>query len=196
MGAVTCATERDSVATSPLSGLLSPLVTSLWLVACVVVWLGGAPAPPAAAHASLVSSDPAEAGLVEVLPSRAVLSFSGRIVEVHEVAVTGPGGDVVNGAATYDGAEVRQNLWAGPDGDYVMTYDVVAADGHEISGEVHFEVGALSAPAAAAAGGDSTGAAAGPWATRPGVLLPVGAVLVAAAAALGVARRRRAAGRP
>ncbi len=184
------------VAMSPLSRGLLPLVMVVWWG----VWLGGAPAPPAAAHAALVSSDPAEASLVETLPSRAVLSFSSPILEVHELTVTGPDGDVVNGEATLAEAEVRQNLWAGPDGDYVMVYDVVAADGHEISGEVRFEVGALSAPAGAAGGldGSAEGSeegseggreAAGPWAERS---LLLAAALVVLGGLVLVHRRRAA----
>ncbi|NPC96206.1 copper resistance CopC family protein [Nocardioides sp. zg-DK7169] len=162
----------------------------------LVAWLAWLPVPPAAAHASLVSSDPAEAGLLETLPSRAVLTFDSAITEVHALAVTGPDGDVVNGAATYDGAEVRQNLWAGPDGDYVMSYDVVAADGHEISGEVRFEVGPLPVPAGGA--GAASGAAATEesrtW-ERPGFLLvPAGLTLAAVASVAVLARRRRSAG--
>jgi len=171
------------------------LLVTAWLVASSA-WL---PAPPAAAHASLVSSDPAEASLVETLPSRAVLSFNSRIEEVHELTVTGPDGDVVNGEATLAEAEVRQNLWSGPDGDYVMAYDVVAADGHEISGEVRFEVGPISSPASADGGSDggSDGGADGsdaggtrPWEERS-LLLAVGMVVLGTGG-LALVRRRRA----
>ncbi len=158
--------------------------------AAVVVLLGWAPVAPAAAHDELLTSDPSESGLVEVLPSRAVLTFTGPVGEVHEVTVTGPGGSVVNGDPTSAGAEVRQNLWAGPDGDYTMTYEVVSADGHEITGEVQFQVGAgaepgvdeASAPTSAGAGGDD----------GPGdVLLPVAVVVAGSAVALALRHRRR-----
>lgn len=157
-------------------------------LAAVVVLLGWAPVAPAAAHDELLTSDPSESGLVEVLPSRAVLTFTGPVSEVHEVTVTGPDGSVVNGEPTSTGMEVRQNLWAGPDGDYTMTYAVLSADGHEITGEVQFQVGAgaepgvdeASAPTSSEGGGDGPG----------GVLLP-GAVVVACSAGALVLRRRR-----
>ncbi|MQW74984.1 LPXTG cell wall anchor domain-containing protein [Nocardioides sp. dk4132] len=196
MGLVISATDHDGAALSPLfrALVLPPLVLAVWLLVWLVVWLGGAPAPPAAAHASLVSSDPAEASLVETLPSRAVLSFTSPILEVHELTVTGPDGDVVNGEATLAEADVRQNLWAGPDGDYVMVYDVVAADGHEISGEVRFEVGPLAAQAPAASGPDGSDAT-GPrlWEQPSPLLLAAGLVVLGVGGSVLV-RRRRASG--
>lgn len=149
--------------------------------------LGVVPAPPASAHDELVSSDPAESSVVETLPSRATLVLSGRVRKVRSVTVTGPDGDVANGKATFRDDEVRQNLWAGPDGEYVLAYDVVSADGHQVTGEVHFEVGPVSGPT------DS-----GPRATveqdagggTRGILL-LGAALLAGVGGLVVLRRRR-----
>ena len=65
------------------------------------------------------------------MPSRAFLTFSDAIIEVHEVTVVGPEGSVTNGDPTSVGAEVRQTLGAGPDGAYTMDYYVVSADGHD-----------------------------------------------------------------
>ncbi len=151
-------------------------------------------ASPATAHDELVASDPAESGLVEALPSRAVLMLSGPISEVHEVTVTGPDGSVVNGDPSFNGAEVRQNLWAGPDGEYVMTYEVVSADGHDVRGEVHFEVGSLSAPSDDETAGSEASAASdsGWWDGGGDVMVPVALILLAGAAALVLSRRKRA----
>ncbi|GAA1921927.1 copper resistance CopC family protein [Nocardioides hwasunensis] len=158
----------------------------LTVVGLLLVW---APVPPAAAHDELLYSDPSESGVLEVLPSRAILTFTGPVAEVHEVAVTGPDGSVANGAATLRGAEVRQNLWAGPDGAYTLTYDVVSADGHEVAGEIRFQVGA------AVAAGEGAESASSPAASADGrpaaVVVPLAMVLVAGAGALLLWRRRR-----
>ena len=95
-------------------------------VAAVLCW---ATVPPAAAHDELLFSDPSDSGVLREMPSRAILTFTGPVAEVHEVTVTGPDGSVANGTATATGPEVRQNLWAGPDGAYTLTYDIVSSDG-------------------------------------------------------------------
>jgi methionine-rich copper-binding protein CopC len=164
-------------------------------VAVLAATLGWAAVPPAAAHDELVSSDPSESGVLTALPSRAILTFTGPVAEVHEVTVTGPDGSVTNGAATSTGPEVRQNLWAGPDGSYTMTYDVVSADGHEIAGEIRFEVGDA---AAASADDDGSGGSSAPDAARADgalrdVVVPASVVLLSAACALVIWQRRRAA---
>jgi len=169
-------------------------------LALVAALLGWAPAPPAAAHGELVSSDPSEGGQIEAMPSRAFLTFSDAILEVHEVTVVGPEGSVTNGDPTSVGAEVRQTLGAGPDGAYTMNYHVVSADGHEISGEIHFEVGALSVAAdGVTSGSDAAATSAGEdgfWEDGLDAALPVTLVLLAGAAALVLLRRQRLGRRP
>ncbi|WP_170219567.1 copper resistance CopC family protein [Nocardioides litoris] len=171
-------------------GVLRLLLAALLLVGSVL-----AGAAPAVAHEGLISSDPAEAGVVEELPSRAVLTFSGPPREVHELSLVGPEGSVTNGAATLVGAEVRQNLWAGPDGEYVLAYDVLSSDGHEVAGEVRFEVGPVSGVGASAPAADVAPAAARPgfWERRRGALVPIALVVLAGAAAVLVLRRSRSA---
>ena len=66
-------------------------------VAAVLCW---AAVPPAAAHEELLFSDPSESGVLRAMPSRAILTFTGPVAEVHEVTVTGPDGSVANGAPT------------------------------------------------------------------------------------------------
>ena len=132
------------------------------------------------------------------MPSRAFLTFSDAIAEVHEVTVVGPDGSVTNGDPTYAGAEVRQTLWAGPDGAYTMHYHVVSSDGHEISGEVDFEVGALSTTdhdattEAGAVGAAEPKAKDGSSEVGLDAALPVVLVLLGATVALGLLRRQRA----
>ena len=123
-------------------------------VAAVLCW---ATVPPAAAHDELLFSDPSESGVLRAMPSRAILTFTGPVAEVHEVTVTGPDGSIANGTPTATGPEVRQNLWAGPDGAYTLTYDVVSSDGHEMAGEIRFEVGDGTPDEVGAAASSSSG---------------------------------------
>ena len=164
--------------------------TLLLAVALVATVLGWTTPPLAAAHDDVEVSEPAEASLVEVLPSRAVLMLSGDVRKVRALTVTGPDGDVANGEPSFLGREVRQNLWAGPDGDYVMAYDLVSSDGHRVTGEIHFEVGPVSGPVdGAAAASDPSGS--GPLDGSRGVLA-AGVLLVVVAGGLVVVRRRLA----
>ena len=178
---------------APRRGLVTVVLSGL---AALLLWVP----PPASAHEELVSSDPSESGVLEALPSRAILTFSGAVAEVHEVTVTGPDGSVANGAATAVGAEVRQNLWAGPDGAYTLTYDVLSADGHEIAGEIRFEVGD-GLPAEVRAAGSSASSASTASeddsdGTLRGVVVPAAVVLLSGACALVIRQRRRTAREP
>jgi methionine-rich copper-binding protein CopC len=160
------------------------------LVTALVGWA----APPSAAHGALLFSDPPESGVLEKLPSRARLTFSDTIAEIREITVLGPGGSVTNGAPTSMGAEVTQTLWAGVDGEYVLEYFVVAADGHDVRGEVRFEV--ESGEAAAPSGGVADVSPAVTteeswWRRGRASVLPLGLVLTAAVAALALLHRRR-----
>jgi methionine-rich copper-binding protein CopC len=157
--------------------------------AAVLCW---ATVPPAAAHDELLFSDPSESGVLRAMPSRAILTFTGPVAEVHEVTVTGPDGSVANGTPTATGPEVRQNLWSGPDGAYTLTYDVVSSDGHEIAGEIRFEVGDGTPDeggAAAASSSDDDD----PDGVPRGIVVPAGVVLLSGACALAIRHRRRAA---
>jgi methionine-rich copper-binding protein CopC len=177
------------MSTAASRGVLVAVVLSG--LAALLVWV---PAPPAAAHEELLSSDPSESGVLEALPSRAILTFSGTVAQVHEVTVTGPDGSVANGEASAVGAEVRQNLWAGPDGAYTLTYDVLSSDGHEIAGEIHFEVGD-GAPAEVRAAATSESEDDSDETLR-GVVVPAAVVLLSGACALVIRQRRRTAREP
>jgi copper resistance protein C len=186
--------------TRPHRGAAASL--ALALVALALVVLGSVGAPPASAHAGLAFSDPPAAGIVEALPSRATLTFTTEVSSVEEIRITGPEGSVTNGSPSFSGAEVTQNLWAGPDGEYEMFYEVVGADGHDVVGELTFEVAPLStlegdAPATAAAGAaesaeveDAAPEAEGMGDRLRGVVVP--GLLVVLAGAVVVLRRRRA----
>jgi copper transport protein len=121
----------------------------------------GLGARPAAAHASLVSIDPADGARLDESPAVVTLTFSERVsVGLGGVRVLDSDGEpVTDGAASADGEVVEVALQADlPDGTYVVSYRVISADGHPVRGASIFGVGegALDAGAAGrvAGGGD------------------------------------------
>jgi methionine-rich copper-binding protein CopC len=129
----------------------------LGLAALVVL-----PLPPAAAHATLIDSDPKDGATVQTLPDQVRLEFSEEVGSPAFVDVTAADGtEVADGDPQVLGATVEAPLTAdGPAGTYTIAYRVVSADGHPISGELTFDVttgsagsavGSTDAPSPAAA---------------------------------------------
>jgi copper transport protein len=112
---------------------------ALLLVGLLSVWLvtGVLTAGPAAAHAELVSTSPAEGARLDAPPQQVTLTFSeGVSVAAGYARVLDAGGDRVDsGAPKVDGDELTIGLRSGlPDGGYLVTYRVVSADSHPIAG--------------------------------------------------------------
>jgi copper transport protein len=131
------------------------------LVVLVGGWLlaGVASAPPAAAHATLVSTDPAEGARLETAPAEVRLEFSeGVSLGAGYARVLSADGERVDtGSASVDGGIVTIPLRSGlSDGGYLVTYRVLSADSHPISGAFAFVVGDGELPAGAAAAGERT----------------------------------------
>lgn len=106
---------------------------------------------PAAAHAALISSDPADGATVGTPPRQIRLTFSQPVQESFStVTVTGPGGRRwQRGPARSDGAVVTVPLQPlRPAGRYIVAYRVLSADGHPVDGTIAFT---LTAPGPAAA---------------------------------------------
>lgn len=113
-----------------------------------------APAGPAAAHATLVSVDPADGARLDEGPDEVRLTFSERVsVSLGGVRVVAADGSRVDqGAARADGEVVSIGLPPDlPDGTYVITYRIVSADGHPVRGASVFGIGAAEVDVAAAA---------------------------------------------
>lgn len=106
--------------------------------------LAVAPVAPAAAHASLISSSPADGAVVEDAPDSVELTFSEAVASPAYVVVTDPHGRTVSvGEPQVADASVSQPTGQADDeGEYVVEYRVVSADGHPVSGSVSFTVGA------------------------------------------------------
>jgi copper transport protein len=108
--------------------------------------LVGAAAAPASAHASLVSSDPAEGAVLEEAPDTVTLTFDEPVSVVDDgiqaYDATGESLDIDAGARD---EVVTADLPGGlDDGTYIVAWRVVSSDGHPIAGSLTFHVGAPS----------------------------------------------------
>jgi len=191
------------------SRALLAVITALLAAAVGVV--------PAAAHAELVGSSPADGAELTSVPSEVVLTFSEPLLdEGLAVAATDEAGTTTRlTRAAVDGTRVVVP-WpeSAPAGTWRLAYRVVADDGHPIDGVITFTITVASptpttrpptvspsptpttgpptaspspSPAAAATAGGSG------W---PTALVAAALALVAVAAAALVARRRRKVGQP
>jgi len=124
---------------------------------CVVVY---GPVSLAQAHAQLIASDPADGARVTAVPAAVTLTFSDPIAaQFVRVQVATPAGAAPAGASTA-GPRVTITLPDRGPGAYTVTYRVVSADGHPVSGTLAFTVsGAPTASVSAAAPASATASA-------------------------------------
>lgn len=109
----------------------------------VLVFLTGS---PAAAHASLLSTDPKEGSVVQQVPDQIVLTFNEPIrLSTGGVTAFDPTGDdwEVDAQAQDNRLVVTPSSDPGQ-GTVVVAWKVISADGHEVSGALTFSVGAAS----------------------------------------------------
>jgi copper transport protein len=159
------------------------------LVAVAGLWLL-ATGPAAAAHASLLSSEPAGGSSLERAPAAVTLRFSEQPdPRLSTVRVLDSGGRVVAGGPARPVAgrpqELRLAVAGLPAGGYTVSWRIISAvDGHRTEGVFGFGVGAAGAPrlvvsraVAQVAGGHAPTplALAGRWAWYWGLALLVGA---------------------
>ncbi len=128
-------------------GRLRLAVVLAALAALVVVVVLVLAANPASAHAVLEGSNPEADSVLTTAPSEVDLTFNEPITLVPDsVRVFGPDGSQVDngvighhhGDAATASVELRPRL---PDGSYLVSYRVVSADSHPISGAYTFAVG-------------------------------------------------------
>ncbi|WP_436699364.1 copper resistance CopC/CopD family protein [Nocardioides sp. BYT-33-1] len=121
----------------------------LALVVAVLVVTGTvlATAGPASAHATLVSTDPAEGTVLAEAPSSVTFTFDEPVQLVPDgLLAFDAEGQRVDVEPSAKGAEVTGRLPGDlGDGTYVVTWRAVSADGHPIAGSLTFHVGAPSA---------------------------------------------------
>ncbi|MEV0585342.1 copper resistance protein CopC [Nonomuraea sp. NPDC050310] len=99
---------------------------------------------PAYAHAHLISTDPAQGAVLQTAPGRVRFTFDEAIRGVPGgVQVFGSQGEPVAAKPSVKGAELDV-VFSAPlgTGTTVITWRVVSADGHPISGALTFSVGA------------------------------------------------------
>ncbi|MFB6887925.1 FixH family protein [Kitasatospora sp. NPDC056327] len=126
-----------------IAGLLGVLGAVLALL------LGGA--GPAAAHATLQSSDPAQSSVLPTAPQTVTLTFSEAVsLSSDSVRVLDPAGRAVDSGspAHADGKDntARVGLGSGlADGTYTVAWRAVSEDSHPIGGAFTFSIGAPSA---------------------------------------------------
>lgn len=118
------------------------LLAVVLVAAAAVVGL----ATPASAHATLVSTDPAEGAVLPTAPGGVTFTFDEPVQLVPKgLLAFDASGDPVDIEASSSGTEVEGDLPDGlDDGTYVVTWRVVSADGHPIAGSLTFHVGAPS----------------------------------------------------
>ena len=108
----------------------------VFLAALVLFLMGSGPAD---AHASLVSTNPADGSRIATAPATVELTFS-EDVGSGFVAVTAPDGTKVKTSQAHiSGAQVHADLAASDQrGRYTVAYRVVSDDGHPVSGTFTF----------------------------------------------------------
>lgn len=98
--------------------------------------------PAAAAHDSLVSSDPEADASLEQAPEQITLSYSAEVLDLSTVVQVTDADDaeVGVGEPEIDGTDVTVDLPELPAGDYEVQWRVVSSDGHPIEGTFPFTV--------------------------------------------------------
>ncbi|QGG96510.1 copper resistance protein CopC [Actinomarinicola tropica] len=109
----------------------------------LVVVLGAA--GPAGAHAVLVGTDPAPGALLDAAPDAVEVTFDEPVtVDPSSIVVIDETGASVGGEPELDGATVRATVPADAQGWFAVSWRVVSADGHPLSGAWTYRVGAGS----------------------------------------------------
>ncbi|WP_328554604.1 copper resistance CopC/CopD family protein [Streptomyces sp. NBC_00358] len=127
---------------------IAPRFRTLLLLFLAVSGALLAGAAPASAHAALTGSNPTQGSVVDQAPTQVSLTFSEQVsLNNDSLQVLDPKGQRVDtggasdlGGDTY-GLKLRPGL---PDGTFTVTYQVVSADSHPVSGAFTFSVGAPS----------------------------------------------------
>ncbi|MEU5912783.1 copper resistance protein CopC [Micromonospora sp. NPDC047527] len=155
-----------------------------------VVALLIAPATPASAHAVLSRTSPAASAVVPSGPAEVVLTFSESVRKVPgKIRVIAPDGSRADrGEPSFDGGVVTIPVDpSGERGTYLVSFRVISADSHPVSGAFTYSVGAPSA-APVDSGADSradpvvgTAVKVARFLGYAGLVLLVGPVLVLAA---------------
>jgi methionine-rich copper-binding protein CopC len=151
-------------------------------------------AVPAYAHDQLVSSTPPDGASVPA-PRRVELVFSDVVLDRYgQLVVTGPDGRRYDRGAPHvlDNTIAVELAPLPVTGRYSAAYRIVSADGHPVTGQLHFTVTAITpgATAGAAEAPPAAGREAGSWPVPALLAAGVLAVVVLGAGTEAVRRRR------
>ncbi|MGC5567103.1 copper resistance CopC/CopD family protein [Streptomyces sp. FR-108] len=131
-----------------MSQTTAPRVRTLLLLLLAVTGALFAGAVPVSAHAALTGSDPQQGAVVAEAPAQVSLTFSEQVaMSDGSVRVLDPKGERVDTGKTsgQGGNTYAVKLHSGlPDGTFTVTYQVVSADSHPVSGAFTFSIGAPS----------------------------------------------------
>jgi methionine-rich copper-binding protein CopC len=107
-----------------------------------VCWLAGlVGAAPAAAHASLVRSSPADGSSLATAPRIVTLTFDEKIAMPSVIVVTdADGARVTRGKTSVADSTASTRVSIAASGDYTVAFRVVSADGHPVAGRLRFSV--------------------------------------------------------
>lgn len=126
----------------PIARTGARLCVTASLVAMALMLL----AVPSQAHSQEVASDPADKSKVAIVPPAVTITFNENVLGLGtKVLVTGPDGDVTEGAPTVTNNIVRQAISPdSPAGSYRVQWRATSADGHPVSGEFTFSATAAA----------------------------------------------------
>jgi len=147
----------------------------------------------AAAHSNWVETNPDHRATLPTLPPEATVTFGEAPVRA-DVVLTSPDGKTLTLKPQIVGSVVKVRLPSnGPRGEYELSYRVVSADGHPVSGSATFTVTTGPAPSTTTPEGStvSTPAPAPEPARGPLVPIVIGVAIVGLAATIFAARSIR-----
>ncbi|WP_277452218.1 copper resistance protein CopC [Janibacter sp. DB-40] len=119
----------------PFARALGAMLAAVALMAASVII-----ASPADAHARLEGSSPQDGATLSAVPPEIMLRFNEPIeAGLNQVSVKSGSTEVAKGDPQVDGSNVYQPIEYTMDpGEYTVTYKVVSADGHPVSGSFTF----------------------------------------------------------
>ena len=132
-----------------------PRLPALILLATFLIAVVLGVAGPARAHATLLTSDPAQGAVLPEAPEKVRFTFSESVAGVPDgVQVFDAGGGTVPSSAAVAEDELAVAFPDGlGEGTFIVVWRVISEDGHPVSGSLSFSVGAPSAEVAQPATG-------------------------------------------
>jgi len=100
---------------------------------------------PALAHSEIIASSPTEGAVLTELPARFSVTANQDLLDVtgdaegFALQIIGPNGEhYESDMLEVEGPTLSTPAIVGAPGPYTLAYQVVSADGHPVSGEIHF----------------------------------------------------------